>query len=460
MHKSPAQGSKKRNKIIFHEEGRMPTQEKLKELPIDEAESHEFSLNGRSITLHIAPLGYVIDTNSHYTPNRSNGKFRAVLELGTVLKDRGMSGSVVSLEKRWSPDNHPENVVIAEFDSDYGRQVAAAADKIEEIVNTNGPVGFLDPAPVLDYFAQDTIIASHQLPQNGLNGYAPVAVVRAGVTALEAAGVRVGDQILVSEKRLNKKDDPDVLAIGMDFAEEDLARIAGRPVYIRERAIASGTTLIALYSVLAACKALPKTSVLAATVGAQAGLELDNLFAGSMKEMYGLETTFNVGRVSSRLTGPPHPFYVASENGRFSVGDGGDWGDMLLPARLRRLFPEFITPSHVEELKRLHLSFEREVLVGQPINHELILYLRNKAVGLGHRRFAVGKILSGVREEVVLPEGTPLLAEHGSLFNPIRTQLQVMVGESAGEYVPVYVKRESGEYSKQPQYLKGRMPYD
>src|SRR5688572_21765754 len=112
----------------------MPRFQEAKPIPIEDARGVDFNISGQPVHLWLAPEGCLLDIRDQYTTNRSNGLFRAVLEMGTLLTDRSMSGSSVPLDKRWTAETLPQDIEVAEF-IDTSGTVARAADLIRHIVN-------------------------------------------------------------------------------------------------------------------------------------------------------------------------------------------------------------------------------------------------------------------------------------------------------------------------------------
>lgn len=179
----------------------MPQSHEMKTISLQEAARHEFELDGHTVGVWVAPEGYA---NGVYGRNRSKGHFNAVVEFGHLMIDRNMSGSVVPEEQRWKKGNLPGGVEILEFDDNVGPEVSRAADGIEEVANGHGAIGFLDPVLTHEYFLFDKAIAQHQLPPRE-HQWIPVGIRRVGMPALDAAGFPYSKQVVIDEKRLDRR---------------------------------------------------------------------------------------------------------------------------------------------------------------------------------------------------------------------------------------------------------------
>jgi hypothetical protein len=373
----------------------------------EQADKKTFNLSGHEVEVQIAPIGMRIDVSEDYDIRSLRGpaQFDVVVRMGKMMIDRGMSGGVVPEGQRFkSTSDLPENVKVQEFNSEFGPEIAKAAEAIRELANGYDGFGWLIPSQIKKYFEQDSIIAKHQLPPD-TKKYKKVAIMRAGMTALQAAGIAPEDQLPIDEKRLNDKKDPNILAFGIRVSKETLEELQGENVFIRERAIATFGSLIALNYTLLAKGIKPKEIYWSGTVANQMGMELGLEHRDQMKQ-YGIDIVIDAGRVDPIFSGPPHPFYIIhiDENGKlsYSVGDGGDWGDLKLPKEHRCCWPGEITQEHIDRLALINPELVNMVKVGDDVEVDYVEKIWNKANELGANPLAVGIALThtDVPEEV------------------------------------------------------------
>ncbi len=352
----------------------------------------EFDLE-HQILVHLAERGRRLDTSRFYHTEglRGSPHFDAVVEYGSLFADRGMAGSHIPERARWNKGSDlPPGITIGSFHPNYGGEIIQAANKICRLVNQGS---FLVAADVANYQEADRQIAFFQGTPQLRPRHQPLAIVRAGIPALAVAGYRIEKMILVEEKRLNARANPNHLAVGLRFNRDQLTSLAGQPVFTRERAHATMASLMALDLTLLAQDIVTGDQIWAATVGTQQGYELAlqhfRNFSGLSRKM-----SISAGRLEYRLSGGAHPYYILNEHGAASVGDGGDWGDLLLPPLLRHLWPGAVTRQHVTQLSQLNHHLGR-IQPGEPVTLRLVAGQQKAARSLGISPLPVGKIFVG-----------------------------------------------------------------
>ncbi len=320
----------------------------------------EIDYLGRKVQVHVAPEGTLLDTSERFEIPRGGSQFEVVVEFGDLFERRGMSGSVVPGGERWVLDNMdwPEELQVLEAIPFLSEEVGQALDELEKVANTQVSRDrriefstFLDPDLVCRYADLDRVVASRQ--RIAMEGMMPVAVLRAGMSALNHMGVDFSDQVLVHEKRLYDKDDETNLAVGIRLENEEWSDFGGKWVVMREVALATGSSLVGFDLACAAYGVEMAGSDWMVMVGSQQGLELVMEHKKWMEERVGKKTQVSVGRVAHVLTGPPHAYYIKNVvTDQYSMRDAGDMLDSYLPVEQRALWPGRITQKHVEELHR------------------------------------------------------------------------------------------------------------
>lgn len=147
--------------------------------------------------------------------------------------------------------------------------------------------------------------------------------------------------------------------------------------------------------------ALPGEMEFQTTAGTQQGTRLLLQLRDIVGEK-GTDLSINCGRLGNILSGPPHPYYLLTNEGDFMVGDGGDWGDLGLPPEYRTRWPGELSQDHIEKLNSLipgGLEVLDEVNEGAKVDYDLVVELRNEVVDHYDERyrFMVGEILTGVK---------------------------------------------------------------
>lgn len=385
--------------------------------PDPEVEVTVMSVLGHEVKVYVAPAGTVIDPRGPggYTEAQGPNTYTHFIEMGDLLNAFPMSGEKIEPAHQWKrgqiPDEFRDHIgMVASYDhgpdalSDQDRTLAEIAlNGIESFDEIYGLNGYLDPVLCNLYRDNERVVGKYWQKSLDVTEMAGFGLVRAGEVALDAIDVPKDHQILSAAKRHNYLKDRNRIGIGMSIGAAEIKQLQQLDqMVIAERAIASGSSIIAALLVLRANQALPNNIVITGTGVSQRSAELLSRFFTEQAEQGAVETfKLHIGRLVYHLSGGEHPYYLVSKRGNFSVLDGGDWGDIFNSPEHRAVWPATLTQEHYDIFKAECPEIVEGLVVGQTLTFEVILEMRNRAVD--HKagrpnlaRWYVGEVLTGV----------------------------------------------------------------
>ena len=96
-------------------------------LQMQNAHRTEFELGGYPVQVYTTDGEGVIDVSNEYTVSRGPLHYAAVVVFGKLLEARGMSGSEIPVEQRWTKETLPQGVETLEFHPEHEDAVSQAA---------------------------------------------------------------------------------------------------------------------------------------------------------------------------------------------------------------------------------------------------------------------------------------------------------------------------------------------
>jgi len=422
-----------------HSEVRQPSKERR--VTLSPAIAKEIEVFGNRVTVYSAPGGTLIDPtlDRRFEGAVGDNAYNFFVDFGDLFESLGMVGQVPEDQVWRQPEELPAGLevydLLASWDPEGDDEVVAALNGIEGLDEKFGLFGWLDARLCAEYQQHDQIIARQEKqwlerhrPNKPLpvSDYTAVGVVRAGVLANQVLGFGPELQVLVNAKRHNKRVNHKELGIGLNLTEAQINRLTNTDnLLIRERAIASGSSVLALLSVLRSKGELPPNLHVGATVGDQRGVEQILKFIRSKDGDLERTVTMFLGSLATEMSSGDHPYYIlrpqrpGNDRQSFAVSDGGDYADLWLPPNLRKQWQAYYQQPHIEGLLELMpelrpsdgglaLSFAGEVIApGDVVDAQTVLSLRDYYFHVNsgsknefERRFAVGQVLAGVEYQL------------------------------------------------------------
>jgi len=319
-----------------------------------ETQSH-FSLQKRDIIVRERIGEKRIDVANEYRTSAGPLEFDVVIEFGDLYKD--MAGSTIPVGKRWTTfQNGDARIMFHHSNEDIAGPVKKGSEQITDIVQTSS---YQNPLAVGAYgklVNELTEVLGREVKEE-IKGATPIVALRAGLPMTEALAYNKKDMVLLEAKRLNGLNDPNKLALGIRFVgnkEEIMKKLekANGKFVNADPALATGSTQLGILLWLFSNKIVVKNFTALSIGAAQQGLEILNATAQELRDQ-GHQFSFNTvsAGLHPTLTAGEHPYYIQTAKGKYAVGDGGDFLDLLLPPEFRKRWPERITQAHIDALK-------------------------------------------------------------------------------------------------------------